>query len=194
MIFLELFLTFFKIGLFSFGGGYAMIRLVQEEVVSKGWLTATEFVNMIAVAEMTPGPVAVNLATFSGNRAGGILGGIIATIGVSMPSFILVMIISGILIKYQNHPVKIMIFYGIRPVTIAMIIAAGVFVLPAAVLGIDPAAFTLSGLFNDPSETLNIGAVVILLASIAALLRFKLNPIIVLAASGVVGVLLFYVF
>lgn len=194
MIFLELFLTFFKIGLFSFGGGYAMIRLVQEEVVSKGWLTATEFVNMIAVAEMTPGPVAVNLATFSGNRAGGILGGIIATIGVSMPSFILVMIISGILIKYQNHPVKIMIFYGIRPVTIAMIIAAGVFVLPAAVLGIDPAAFTLSGLFNDPSKTLNIGAVVILLASIAALLRFKLNPIIVLAASGVVGVLLFYVF
>lgn len=194
MIFLELFLTFFKIGLFSFGGGYAMIRLVQEEVVSKGWLTATEFVNMIAVAEMTPGPVAVNLATFSGNRAGGILGGIIATIGVSMPSFILVMIISGILIKYQNHPVKIMVFYGIRPVTIAMIIAAGVFVLPAAVLGIDPAAFTLSGLFNDPSKTLNIGAVVILLASIAALLRFKLNPIIVLAASGVVGVLLFYVF
>ena len=93
MIFLELFLSFFKVGLFCFGGGYGMLPLMEETVVAKGWLTAEQFYDFVGVCESTPGPIAVNMATFVGSSQGGILGSAVATLGVVLPSFIIILII-----------------------------------------------------------------------------------------------------
>ena len=97
MIFLELFITFFKIGAFTFGGGYAMLPLIQEEVLSKGWISAESLVNFIAISESTPGPFAVNMATFVGSAQGGFLGAFLATLGVVLPSFIIILIIAALI-------------------------------------------------------------------------------------------------
>ena len=97
MICLKLFLTFFEIGLFTFGGGYAMISLIREKALSFGWLTEEELLNMIAVSESTPGPIAVNMATFVGSAQGGLLGSLAATLGVVLPSFIIILLISALI-------------------------------------------------------------------------------------------------
>ena len=102
MILLELFFTFFKIGALTFGGGYAMIPFVREQVLLHGWLTEEELLNMIAVSESTPGPIAVNMATFVGSNEAGILGSIFATLGVVLPSFIIILIISALLKNFLN--------------------------------------------------------------------------------------------
>src|SRR5690554_2965445 len=124
MIYLELLFSFIKIGLFSFGGGYAMIPLIQKEIESNGWLTPAEFGDIIAIAEMTPGPIAVNSATFVGYKTAGFFGGMIATFGVALPSLILVMIISSYFFKFKNHPLNDAVFYGVRPVIAGLIITA----------------------------------------------------------------------
>ena len=97
MILFELFFTFFKIGALTFGGGYAMIPFVREQVLAHGWLTETELLNMIAVSESTPGPIAVNMATFVGSEEAGVLGAALATIGVVLPSFLIILLISALL-------------------------------------------------------------------------------------------------
>ena len=93
MIYLKLFLTFFEIGMFTFGGGYAMISLIRDKALALGWLTEEELLNMIAVSESTPGPIAVNMATFVGSTQGGVLGSLVATIGVVLPSFIIILLV-----------------------------------------------------------------------------------------------------
>ena len=102
MIYLRLFFSFFKIGLFSFGGGYAMIPMIQKEIEINGWLAASEFVDIIAIAEMTPGPIAINSATFVGYKTAGFFGGMVATMGVALPSIILVFIVSSFFFKIQK--------------------------------------------------------------------------------------------
>lgn len=97
MIYLKLFLNFLMIGALSFGGGYGMVSLVRETVISNGWLTESEFLNFIAVSESTPGPLAVNMATFIGSTQGGILGSFLATLGVVLPSFIIILLIAALL-------------------------------------------------------------------------------------------------
>ena len=97
MIYLKLFLTFFKIGVLSFGGGYGMISLIREETLINGWLTEDEILNLIAVSESTPGPIAVNIATFVGSTQAGILGSLLATLGVILPSFIIILIIAALI-------------------------------------------------------------------------------------------------
>jgi chromate transport protein ChrA len=111
MIYLKLFLTFFEIGLFTFGGGYAMISLIRDRAVTLGWLAEEELLNMIAVSESTPGPIAVNMATFVGSTQGGILGSLAATLGVVLPSFIIILLIASILKNPVVVPSK-----SIRPV------------------------------------------------------------------------------
>ena len=105
MIYLLLFVEFFQIGAFTFGGGYAMISLIRERMLAHGWLTETELLNMIAVAESTPGPIAINMATFVGASQGGLFGSIVATLGVVMPSFLIILLIAAILknlLKYDS--------------------------------------------------------------------------------------------
>ena len=113
MIYIKLFLTFFEIGLFTFGGGYAMISLIRDDCLANGWLTESELLNFIAVAESTPGPIAVNMATFVGSSQGGFFGALIATLGVVLPSFIIISLIASVLthfLKYKGERVGKILF------------------------------------------------------------------------------------
>ncbi len=126
-ILIELFISFFKVGAFSFGGGYAMLPLLEKEVIkTHGWMTPTEFVDIFAISEMTPGPIAVNSATFLGYKMAGILGSIVATLAVIMPSFIVVSLLFASLVKFKNSPYVDWIFKGIRPIVLGLILAAGI--------------------------------------------------------------------
>ena len=126
MIYLELFLTFFKIGLFTFGGGYAMIPLINDAVVKSNWLTNEEFLNFLAVCESTPGPIAVNMATFVGSSQGGILGSVCATLGVVLPSFIIILAILVLLKKFLKYKGVQGFLSGVRPCVVGLIIATAI--------------------------------------------------------------------
>ncbi|NLP45622.1 MAG: chromate transporter [Epulopiscium sp.] len=189
-IYLQLICTFFKLGLFSFGGGYAMIPLIEKEIESHGWMTATEFSNIIAIAEMTPGPIAVNSATFVGYKTAGILGGIIATIGVALPSLLLILLVSQIFFKYQDHPVNKMIFYGIRPVIVGLITTATVFVGKTAFFHWEVSLAGIKDLFGF----LNFSSIAICIISFIGMLRFKIHPILMIGISAVLGVVSMYLF
>lgn len=130
MVFLQLFYTFFKIGLFGFGGGYAMLSMIQGEVVTRyGWLTAQEFTDIVAISQMTPGPIGINSATYVGyttiadcyGTSYGILGSIIATFAVVLPSFLLMLTISKFFLKYQKHPSVEAVFSGLRPAVVGLL-------------------------------------------------------------------------
>ena len=132
MLYLQLFYTFFKLGLFGFGGGYAMLSMIQGEVVTRyGWLTAQEFTDIVAISQMTPGPIGINSATYVGYTTiadcygtnYGILGSIIATFAVVLPSFLLMLTISKFFLKYQKHPSVEAVFSGLRPAVVALIAA-----------------------------------------------------------------------
>ncbi|SHH38602.1 chromate transporter [Caloranaerobacter azorensis DSM 13643] len=125
MSIIKLFLTFFKIGAFTFGGGYAMIPLIQVEVVDKNkWIDNEEFLDIIAIAQSSPGAIAVNSAIFIGYKIGGIIGALACMLGVILPSFIIILIISMFLFKYRNNEVVSKIFLGVRPAVVALIISA----------------------------------------------------------------------
>ena len=126
MIYLELFLTFLQIGAVSFGGGYAMISLIREHVLSHNWLSESDFLNMVAVSESTPGPIAVNMATFIGASQGGLLGSFIATLGVMLPSFIIILLVATLirnLLKYKGVQAFLS---GIRPCVIGLILSTSI--------------------------------------------------------------------
>ena len=124
---LTLFLTFFKIGIFTFGGGYAMIPLVERECVSKKkWMEHNEFMDMIAIAESTPGPIAINMATYTGFRQGGVLGSAFATLGVVLPSFIIIFVISLFFDKFLELKLVSYAFRGIQACVIYLILNAGI--------------------------------------------------------------------
>lgn len=126
MIFMQLFGAFFKIGLFTLGGGYAMLALIRQEIIRYGWLTLQEFVDIVGIAEMTPGPIAVNAATFVGFRSAGVAGALVATSAVVLPSLISVIIVSRVWQKYKNSPVVQHMFAGVRPVVVGLVGAAAV--------------------------------------------------------------------
>lgn len=122
-----LFKTFFLIGLFGFGGGYAMLPLIQKEIVFKhAWLTAQQFADIIAVAEITPGPIAINTATYVGYQIAGLTGSVFATLGVVAPSFILIATLANIVLKNKNNPYFQGVFRGLRPIVVALIIGAAI--------------------------------------------------------------------
>ena len=136
MIYLELFYVFFLIGLFTFGGGYAMIPLIEEKTLAFGWLTEAEFQNMLAIAESTPGPIAVNMATFVGNLNGGVLGAFLATLGVILPSFIIILLIATILKHLIDRPVVKAILHGFQGIVIGLIAATALWFLYQNVISI----------------------------------------------------------
>ncbi len=186
MIYLNLFAAFFKIGLFSFGGGYGMIPLIERELAAYNWLTAEQFVQVISVSEMTPGPIAVNSATLVGYRTAGIFGGAVATLGVTLPSLILVLATSHFLYRFKRHPLVQNILMGIKPVVLALIFAAVLFVAQNTLF---------LGSMNSISALvyqLDPFAAAIMLVSALCLFVFKVNPIIMILASGAAGVALYY--
>jgi len=128
MIILELFYVFFTIGLFTFGGGYAMIPLITSEVVTRGWMTEDAIIHFIAVSESTPGPFAINIATYIGSVQGGWLGSIVATFAVILPSFIVILVVAALFKTFSKNRYVEAILKGIRPVTIGLIAATAILV------------------------------------------------------------------
>ena len=151
MIYLKLFLNFLMIGALSFGGGYGMVSLVRETVISNGWLTESEFLNFIAVSESTPGPLAVNMATFIGSTQGGILGSFLATLGVVLPSFVIILLIAAVLKNLMKYAGVNAFLSGVCPCVIAMILATAIGMAISTLLG-----FTdiYSALAPDPKSIL----------------------------------------
>ena len=181
MIYLQLFLSFLQIGAFSFGGGYAAMPLIQNQVVQlHPWLSQSEFTDLITISQMTPGPLAVNSATFVGTRIAGVPGALAATIGCVLPSCILVTILAKIYLKYRSLSLLQGILKSLRPAVIAMIAAAGVSILVTAFWGNDISSLHLDAILSST----NIRAVGIFLLSLILLARFKMDPIHVMLLSG----------
>lgn len=181
MIYLQLFLSFLQIGAFSFGGGYAAMPLIQNQVVQlHPWLSQSEFTDLITISQMTPGPIAVNSATFVGTRIAGVPGALAATIGCVLPSCILVTILAKIYLKYRSLSLLQDILKFLRPAVIAMIAAAGVSILVTAFWGNDISSLHLDTILSST----NIRAVGIFLLSLILLARFKMDPIHVMLLSG----------
>ena len=132
---LDLFLTFLKIGAVSFGGGYGMIPMLTDEVISHGWLTETELMNFIAVSESTPGPIAINMATFIGSAKGGFLGALVATVGVVLPAFIIILTVAAIIKGLLQFAGVKGFLSGVRPVVVGLIIATGALLFATVVIG-----------------------------------------------------------
>ena len=181
MIYIQLFLSFVQIGLFSVGGGSAAIPLIQSQVVeTHGWLTMNEFTNLITIAEMTPGPIGVNSATFTGLQIAGIFGALAATFGSIFPSCILVSILAFIYRKYKETSAISNILSSLRPAVVALITAAGFSMFQTAVL---------SGQTLHISSV-NIVELLLFIAAFIALRKWKLNPILIMCLCGI-GNLLF---
>lgn len=187
MIFLQLFYTFFKIGLFGFGGGYAMISMIQGEVVTRHeWLSSNEFTDIIAISQMTPGPIGINSATYVGysavvnagySHAVGILGSTIATVSVVLPSFILMVLISKFFLKYQKHPIIASVFEGLRPGVVGLLAAA---------------ALVLMNRENFGTYNWQILTSILLFAgTFIASYRYKVNPILLIVICGIIGYVTF---
>lgn len=136
MIYWKLFLNFLMIGAVSFGGGYGMISLIRERVLANAWLSETDFMNMIAVSESTPGPLAVNMATFIGSSQGGVLGALVATAGVVLPSFFIILLIAAVMKNLLKYKGVNDFLAGIRPCVVAMILATAVIMGGNTLLGI----------------------------------------------------------
>lgn len=187
MIYLQLFLSFLQIGAFSFGGGYAAMPLIQNQVVQlHSWLSQSEFTDLITISQMTPGPIAINSATFVGTRIAGIPGALAATAGCVLPSCILVTLLAKIYLKYRNLSLLQGVLKSLRPAVIAMIAAAGASILVNAFWGESIASLTASQLLPN----ISIRAVGIFTGSLILLARFKMNPIHVMLLSGVTEVVL----
>ena len=171
MIYLELFWTFFLIGAFTFGGGYAMLPLIQIEVVNKGWLANEAVVNFIAVSESTPGPFAINMATYVGSEMGGVLGAACATLGVVMPSFIIILIVAKCYDRFKQSKLVKGAMSGLKPAVIGMI--------GTAVLSIGKTVFA------QPGMLLSAG----IFAVMAVLAFKKVHPMIIICISAAAGIL-----
>jgi chromate transporter len=163
-----LFKTFFFIGAFSFGGGYAMLPLIQEAVVTQhAWLTMQQFADILAIAEMTPGPIAINTATYVGYKTAGFTGSLFATLGVVLPSFLLISTLAGLILKNKKSPYFKGAFHGLRPVVVALIVGA------ALLLSID----TIT----------NINHLLLVLLALGLTLFTKLHPILIILGFGLLG-------
>lgn len=184
MIFLELFWSFFQIGLFSIGGGYAAMPLIQNQVVDlHPWLSMTQFADIMTIAEMTPGPIAINSATFVGIQVAGLPGAIIATIGCVFPSCVIVMTLACIYYRFRGLNTVQGILAGLRPAVIAMIASAGISLLIMALYG-------QRTLPNDLAS-FDLIAVIIFMIGFFVLRRWKINLLWVMAGSGVAGIILY---
>lgn len=191
MIYLQLFLEFLKIGLFTFGGGYAMIPLIKETVQSHNWLTDDQFLNMIGISEVTPGPIAVNMATYVGSIQGGFLGSLVATLGVILPAFIIMLLISLLLKRFMKNKYVKGALGGIKFVAIALIAASAITILADVLF-----PYTKEG--NSIQFTANFTYIKIFIMVIAGyfLLRIvmkkKPGPILVILMSACIGLLVNY--
>ncbi len=179
-ILIELFLSFCQIGLFSIGGGMAAIPLIQNEVVEvHKWLTISEFSDLVTIAEMTPGPIAINAASFVGTKMYGALGAVVATLGSITPSIIIVSILAFVYFKFKNLKIMTGILESLKPAIVALIAGAGLTILKHA-------------LFID--NNINYISVFIFCLTLFLLKKYKLSPIILMFTTGILGTVLYLIF
>ena len=190
MIFFELFYTFFLIGLFTFGGGYAMIPMIQDQIVGRGWMNDAQLSDFIAISESTPGPFAINISTFVGSQTAGIGGAICATIGVILPSFIIIILVSIILSKFLKNRFVQGGLNGVKPVILALILSTAIIFLVKMALYQGNALFSQTITFNRVSITLLILLSGFLLVY-KKIQKKSLNPIMLLLLSAGLGIILF---
>ncbi|WP_342449179.1 chromate transporter [Acetomicrobium sp. S15 = DSM 107314] len=169
---LQLLFSFFKVGLFGFGGGYAILPLIQREIVSlHNWLTMDQFIDIVAISQVTPGPVAINAATFVGYKVAGLVGSLIATTGVVLPPVIVILILTRLFLKYRDLALVKAMFNGIRPVVVSLILAATVMIVPSSIT--------------------DVAGVLIAVVTFLLIKRFKLDPILSIALAAMVGILIY---
>ena len=186
MVYIKLFLSFFQVGMFSFGGGFAALPLIQEQVVNiNKWLTLTEFTDLITISQMTPGPIAINAATFVGTRIAGVLGAIISTIGCILPSCIIVSLLGWLYFKYKNLPIMKGILGGLRPAVVSLIASAGVSIMILSFWGENGISLNLSDI-----DFISVG---LFSATLFVLQKYKLNPIYAMLGSGIIGGILYMI-
>ena len=185
MLLLHLFATFFQIGLFTFGGGYAMIPMITDRVLGAGWITTDQLIDFIAISESTPGPFAINIATFIGMKTGGLTGAVCATFGVVLPSMIVIILVVKIFTKFSKSPYVKGSLSGIRPAVLGLI-ASAAYSLGRSILFTE----SLYG-FNWQlgSITVNVTAVVLFVIMLAIFFRFKkLHPAFLILISAGLGI------
>ena len=187
MILLRLFWEFFKTGLFAVGGGMATLPFLYDMSARTGWFTEAKLADMIAVAESTPGPIGINMATYVGFHTAGIPGAVIATLGLVTPSVIIILLIARVLQKFRQNKTVDAAFYGLRPCSVGLIAAAGLLVVKVAMFRFD--AFEESGVFTDLFnwKALALAAVLIVLTRYIKPVK-KLHPIFFILGSALVGV------
>lgn len=172
MLILQIFKSFFLIGAFAFGGGYAMIPLLRDEIVfNRTWLDGNIFTDMIAISEMTPGPIAINMATYTGFQMSGILGSAVATLAVTLPSFIIMSIAYKAFSKLEGTDYREWFFYGIRPIVVGLILSGVLTTIPGSI--VDPIGLVLAIIF------------------FLTLYKKDVHPIKLIIAAGVIGVIFY---
>ncbi len=189
MIYLQLFLEFFKIGLFCFGGAFGMIPLIEETVIDRGWLTEAEFFNLLGVCESTPGPIAVNTATYVGSVMGGPFGSIAATLGVVLPSFLIILLIAAVLKNLTDNKYFKGFMRGVKPVVVALILSTGSMLLLKAI--------GFAGLREFQVDVVSLVILMLLLGIYFAITRLgkkKLSAVKVVLLSAGLGVVVSVVF
>ncbi len=184
MIYLELFWTFLTIGAFTFGGGYAMLPLIQAEVERRGWLDAQSLINFVAVSESTPGPFAVNMATYVGAEMGGVLGSVCATLGVALPSFVIILTVAKCYDKFRNSRVVKGCMTGLKPAVVGMI--------ANAVLGVLMTVFFPAGLTAAVFTQFSFYVYAAIFLAMLVLALKKVHPIIIICISAVLGIAVGY--
>ena len=183
MIYWELFRVFFLIGAFTFGGGYAMIAMVQQQVVNQGWMTAEALIDFIAIAESTPGPIAVNLATFVGAQMGGVLGSVCATLGIVLPSFVVILIVARCFRAFCGSKWVQGVMSGLKPAVVGLI--------GSAVVTVALAVFRPNGEMLLP-QSAALWAVVVAVMFYFSQKWKKLHPIVIICICGAIGILTGY--
>lgn len=183
MLLLQLYWSFFKIGLFSIGGGYAALPLIEKEIVDyHKWIDLATFTDIITISQMTPGPIAINSSTFVGIQVGGILGAVVATLGCITPSIIIVLFLAHIYVKYKNLQIMSDILYALRPTVVSLIGVAGLSIIYLAFFGQKHIDY-----MNLQNLNINYIAVIVFPICIFILRKFKVNPIYVMLGTGVLG-------
>ena len=183
---LELFATFFKIGLFTFGGGYAMLPMMQEAVLGKNWASESELINFIAVSESTPGPFAVNMSTYIGTEQAGFLGAFFATLGVVLPSFIIILIVARCYAKFQSSKIVKGCMSGLKPCVVGLIGAA---VINIAITVLFPNGISLS-VFSGVNIYISLAIFAVMVVAAFK----KVHPILIICISAAIGVAVGYGF
>ncbi len=186
-VFLELFISFFKVGAFAFGGGMAMLPIIFQEVERYGMMTKTEFARLVALSQVTPGPVAVNAATYTGMIYAGIPGAIVATLGVAVPSFAVIIIVMKFMDAFKESKGLEGILDGIRPATVGLIAAAFVYIAQTSIVDTD--IFSMDFIREFPGN-IDLFSLCIFIATVVLAGKFKVGPIKLILLSGVAGALI----